>query len=131
MLERAFSFRTVEAKQEKVSTTLNVAQVKRDSFCFRGKQYLQYVFCSVTKVELLFTKYFKLTLAKLALFIVFDACFECLTVLADDFVFTCESCPKGKNIGSLSYILCGNAVNVIYPDVADHLFFLNSQFNLA
>lgn len=29
VLERAFSFRTVEAKQEKVSTTLNVAQVKR------------------------------------------------------------------------------------------------------
>jgi len=28
VLERAFSFRTVEAKQEKVSTTLNVAQVK-------------------------------------------------------------------------------------------------------
>lgn len=27
VLERAFSFRTVEAKQEKVSTTLNVAQV--------------------------------------------------------------------------------------------------------
>ncbi|EGW15059.1 Myosin-Ib, partial [Cricetulus griseus] len=29
VLERAFSFRTVEAKQEKVSTTLNVAQVTR------------------------------------------------------------------------------------------------------
>lgn len=29
VLERAFSFRTVEAKQEKVSTTLNVAQVKK------------------------------------------------------------------------------------------------------
>lgn len=28
VLERAFSYRTVEAKQEKVSTTLNVAQVK-------------------------------------------------------------------------------------------------------
>jgi len=27
VLERAFSFRTVEAKMEKVSTTLNVAQV--------------------------------------------------------------------------------------------------------
>lgn len=28
VLERAFSFRTVEAKMEKVSTTLNVAQVR-------------------------------------------------------------------------------------------------------
>lgn len=27
VLERAFSYRTVEAKMEKVSTTLNVAQV--------------------------------------------------------------------------------------------------------
>lgn len=28
VLERAFSYRTVEAKLEKVSTTLNVAQVR-------------------------------------------------------------------------------------------------------
>lgn len=28
VLERAFSYRTVEAKMEKVSTTLNVAQVR-------------------------------------------------------------------------------------------------------
>lgn len=35
VLERAFSFRTVEAKQEKVSTTLNVAQVKRRPDCNR------------------------------------------------------------------------------------------------
>lgn len=31
VLERAFSFRTVEAKQEKVSTTLNVSQVNSSS----------------------------------------------------------------------------------------------------
>lgn len=39
VLERAFSFRTVEAKQEKVSTTLNVAQVGEHSArrgCFGG-----------------------------------------------------------------------------------------------
>ena len=30
VLERAFSYRTVEAKMEKVSTTLNVAQVRGD-----------------------------------------------------------------------------------------------------
>lgn len=35
VLERAFSFRTVEAKQEKVSTTLNVAQVKKDVPIFK------------------------------------------------------------------------------------------------
>lgn len=32
VLERAFSYRTVEAKMEKVSTTLNVAQVRGDSY---------------------------------------------------------------------------------------------------
>ena len=32
VLERAFSYRTVEAKAEKVSTTLNVAQV-RETYC--------------------------------------------------------------------------------------------------
>lgn len=39
VLERAFSFRTVEAKQEKVSTTLNVAQVgeQRQTRCFGGR----------------------------------------------------------------------------------------------
>lgn len=31
VLERAFSYRTVEAKMEKVSTTLNVAQVGRSA----------------------------------------------------------------------------------------------------
>lgn len=31
VLERAFSYRTVEAKMEKVSTTLNVAQVRDEA----------------------------------------------------------------------------------------------------
>lgn len=43
VLERAFSFRTVEAKQEKVSTTLNVAQVKRTPE-FKGKNCLKWQF---------------------------------------------------------------------------------------
>lgn len=34
VLERAFSFRTVEAKQEKVATTLNVAQVEEAKWFF-------------------------------------------------------------------------------------------------
>lgn len=33
VLERAFSYRTVEAKLEKVSTTLNVAQVGGETCC--------------------------------------------------------------------------------------------------
>lgn len=43
VLERAFSFRTVEAKQEKVSTTLNVAQVKRGPD-FKGKNHFKWQF---------------------------------------------------------------------------------------
>uniref|UniRef100_A0A8B9PH27 Myosin IB n=1 Tax=Apteryx owenii TaxID=8824 RepID=A0A8B9PH27_APTOW len=43
VLERAFSFRTVEAKQEKVSTTLNVAQVKRGPD-FKGKNCFKWEF---------------------------------------------------------------------------------------
>lgn len=35
VLERAFSYRTVEAKLEKVSTTLNVAQVRVDVELFK------------------------------------------------------------------------------------------------
>lgn len=45
VLERAFSFRTVEAKQEKVSTTLNVAQVKR-SPDLKGSNNLKWQFYS-------------------------------------------------------------------------------------
>lgn len=45
VLERAFSFRTVEAKQEKVSTTLNVAQVKRGPD-FKGKNHFKWQFFS-------------------------------------------------------------------------------------
>lgn len=45
VLERAFSFRTVEAKQEKVSTTLNVAQVKRSLPEFKGKKRLNGNLC--------------------------------------------------------------------------------------
>lgn len=32
VLERAFSYRTVEAKSEKVSTTLNVSQVRGEVY---------------------------------------------------------------------------------------------------
>lgn len=46
VLERAFSFRTVEAKQEKVSTTLNVAQVKRGPD-LEGKNNFKWQFYSV------------------------------------------------------------------------------------